>query len=72
MTTYRAYQLDRRNRIKSGTWIYASSAAEAHDMAAELCEEGVDSIELWQAQTKVDEIDCPPVETPVCRLRSSR
>jgi hypothetical protein len=60
MTTYRAYQLDRRHRIKSGQWIVADSEGDARSQAAELCEEGVTSIELWQAQTKLDELDCPP------------
>ncbi len=60
MTTYRAYQLDQRHRIKSGQWIIAKDDDEARAQASELCEEGVESIELWQAQTKVDELDCPP------------
>ena len=62
MTTYRAYQLDRRHRIKAGRWIIAEDDAEARSQAAELCEDGVEAIELWQAETKLDELDCPPVE----------
>ena len=60
VTTYRAYQLDSCHRIKSGQWIIAADEGDARTQAAELCEEGVDSIELWQAQTKIDELDCPP------------
>ena len=60
MTTYRAYQLDQRHRIKVGQWITAADDAEARAQAAELCEDGVEAIELWQAETKVDELDCPP------------
>jgi hypothetical protein len=60
MTAYRAYRLDDRHRIKSGEWLDAETDAEAKEQAAELCQDGVASIELWQAQTKIDEIDCPP------------
>ena len=60
MTTCRAYQLDRRHRIKTGQWITAAADDDARSQAAELCEDGVESIELWQAQTKVDDLDCPP------------
>lgn len=60
MTTYRAYQLDQRNRIKAGCWIEARNDDDAREQAAELCEDGVEAIELWQATTKVDEMDCPP------------
>lgn len=60
MTTYRAYQLDHRHRIKSGQWIVADNEEDARSQAAGLCEDGVESIELWQAATKVDELDCPP------------
>ncbi len=59
MTAYRAYRLDDRHRIKSGEWLEAANNADAKEQAAELCEDGVTSIELWQAQTKIDEIDCP-------------
>lgn len=60
MTAYRAYRLDERHRIKSGEWLDATNDADAKVQAADLCEDGVTSIELWQAQTKIDEIDCPP------------
>ena len=60
MTAYRAYRLDDRHRITSGEWLEARSDAEAKAQAAELCEDGVTAIELWQAQNKIDEIDCPP------------
>ncbi len=62
MTAYRAYRLDSRHRIKSGDWIDAPNDDAAKAKAAELCEEGVTSIELWQAQQKIDEIDCPPAD----------
>ena len=62
MTAYRAYRLDERRRIKSGDWIDAMNDADAKAQAAELCEDGVTSIELWQAQRKIDEIECPPDE----------
>lgn len=72
MTTYRAYQLDNRHRILTGTWIQAKDDQDAHDQAAELCDDGVEAIELWQAETKVGEIDCPPDEAPPRRAKSSR
>lgn len=62
MTAYRAYRLDERRRIKSGDWIDAMNDADAKAQAAELCEDGVTSIELWQAQHKIDEMDCPSDE----------
>lgn len=62
MTTYRAYQVDARHKIKAGQWIVAKDDEEARAQAAELCDDGVKVIELWQAQTKVDEIDCTPDE----------
>lgn len=49
MTTYRAYRLDDRHRIKSGEWLEAKTDAEVKVQAAELCRDGVASIELWQA-----------------------
>ncbi len=60
MTAYRAYRLDSRHRIKSGDWIDAKNDTDAKAQAAELCDDGVTSIELWKAQQKIDEIDCPP------------
>jgi hypothetical protein len=68
MMTYRAYQLDQRHKIRAGEWILAEDDAAAREQAAELCDEGVDSIELWRAQTKVDELDCPPGD-PVKKSR---
>jgi len=67
MKTYRAYQLNDRNRILTGTWIQADDDKAARDQAADLCEDGVESVELWRAQTKVEEIDCPPEEDPTRR-----
>jgi len=60
MTAYRAYRLDSRHRIKSGDWLDATNDADAKAQAAELCDDSVTSIELWQAQRKVEEIECPP------------
>ena len=42
----------------NGQWLEASNHAEAKDRAEELCEDGVPTIELWQAARLVDEIDC--------------
>jgi hypothetical protein len=58
MTTYRAYRVDRRNRIVNGQWLEAPNDAQAKEQAEELCEEGAPAIELWQATRLVDEIDC--------------
>ena len=60
MTTYRAYRVDRRHRIVNGQWLEAPDDAAAIDQAETLCEEGVPTIELWQASRLVDEIDCEP------------
>jgi hypothetical protein len=58
MTTYRAYRVDRRNRIVKGQWLDAADDAEAKDQAQELCDQGAPTVELWQAARLVDEIDC--------------
>jgi hypothetical protein len=58
MTTYRAYRLDKRRHILDGQWLEAPTDAVAVDQAEELCEEGVPTVELWQATRLVDEIDC--------------
>ncbi len=58
MTTYRAYRIDDRHHIINGRWLEASNDAEAMDQAEALCEDGVPTIELWQAARLVDEIDC--------------
>jgi hypothetical protein len=58
MTTYRAYRLDDRRHILGGQWLDAPNDAAAIDQAEELCEDGVPTIELWQATRLVDEIDC--------------
>ena len=42
----------------NGQWLEASNDAEAKDRAEEFCEDGVPTIELWQAARLVDEIDC--------------
>ena len=58
MTTYRAYRVDRRNRIVDGQWLDAPNDAAAKDQAEELCDDGAPTVELWQAARLVDEIDC--------------
>jgi hypothetical protein len=58
MATYRAYRVDRRRHIQSAAWLDAPSDAAAKAQAAELCDEGAPTIELWQATRLVDEIDC--------------
>ena len=58
MTTYRAYQVDKRRHILSGQWLEAPDDAAAIEQAEELCEDGAPTIELWQAQRLVEEIDC--------------
>ncbi len=58
MPTYRAYHVDSGRRILDGQWLDAPDDAAAIDQAEELCEEGVPTIELWQAARLVDEIDC--------------
>jgi hypothetical protein len=58
MTTYRAYRVDRRNRIVDGQWLDAPDDAQAKEQAEELCDDGAPAVELWQAARLVDEIDC--------------
>jgi hypothetical protein len=58
MTTYRAYHLNDRRRIVSGTWLEAPDDAAAVEQAGELCEDGAPTIEVWQSARLVDEIDC--------------
>ena len=58
MTTYRAYHLDSRRRIKSAQWLDAPDDAAAAAQAEELCEEGAPTIELWQSTRLIEEIDC--------------
>jgi len=60
MPSYRAYRLDKRHRIVSGEWLNAANDTEAHEKAAELCEDGGGpAVELWEAARFVEEIDCP-------------
>lgn len=59
MPTYRAYQVDERRRILSATWVEAASDEQARaKAAADLCEEDIPAVELWQATRLVDEISC--------------
>jgi hypothetical protein len=51
--------VDRQRRILSAAWVEAANDEEAKLQAAEdLCEEGVPTVELWQATRLVDEIAC--------------
>ena len=58
MPTYRAYRIDRYRHIRNAEWIEAPNDDVATAKAEDLCEEGVPTIELWQATRLVDEIDC--------------
>jgi hypothetical protein len=59
MTTYRAYRVDQQRRIMSATWVEAANDEQAKaQAAAELCDDGVPAVELWQATRLVDEISC--------------
>jgi hypothetical protein len=58
MTTYRAYRVDRRRHIQSAAWLDAPTDAAAKAKAAELCNEDVPVVELWQASRLVEEIEC--------------
>ena len=62
MHTYRAYRLDRKRHFKTGCWIEANSDREARRKAAELCEAGSSTIEIWRDSLRIDEIDCEPHE----------
>jgi hypothetical protein len=66
MTTYRAYRLDDHRHILNGQWLEAPNDAAAVDQAEELCEDGVPTIELWQAKRLVDEIDCAEDDACPC------
>jgi hypothetical protein len=58
MAAYRACRVDRRRHIQSAAWLDAPDDAAAMAQAAELCDEGAPTVELWQATRLVDEIDC--------------
>ena len=60
MHTYRAYRLDKKRRFKTGCWIEANSDREARQKAADLCESGASTIEIWRDSLRIDEIDCSP------------
>jgi hypothetical protein len=66
MAAYRAYRLDDRRRILNGQWLDAPDDAAAVDQAEELCEDGVPTVELWQATRLVDEIECADDEDCPC------
>ena len=58
MTTYRAYRVDHRHHIRSAEWLEAPNDEAAVEQAEDLCEQGLPTIEVWQAARLVDEIDC--------------
>ena len=60
MSTYRAYRIDDRRRIRSAAWVEARDDDQAKDKAAELCDGETPVIELWQSTRLVDEIECEP------------
>ena len=63
MTSYRGYAIRSDGRIKRGAYLAASSAAEAHHAAIELCDETVDHIEVWADAAKIDEVECHEEES---------
>ncbi len=60
MTAYRAYRLDKHNKIRSAAWVEAPNDAEAKEQASDLCDDTTPTIELWEATRLVDAIDCEP------------
>ena len=64
MPSYRAYRVDRRRHIVNAEWIEAPNDAAATEKAEDLCEEGLPTIELWQAARLVEEIDCEDDDPP--------
>ncbi len=58
MHTYKAYRMDKKRRFRTGCWIDASTDKEARRKAADLCEEGAATIEVWRDSQRIDEIDC--------------
>ena len=57
MQSYRVYWLDREGRIRRGDWLEAEDD-DAHNKASYLCDDRTDSIQVWQAARRVDEIEC--------------
>jgi hypothetical protein len=60
MHIYRAYRLNKKRRITTGCWIEAHSDLEARRKAADLCEAGSATVEIWRGSDRIDEIDCSP------------
>ena len=58
MQTYRAYLLDKNNKIVWGDWIEAASEEEAMVKAHALCKEGTPMVELWKGARQVAELPC--------------
>jgi hypothetical protein len=58
MKWYRAYWLDGRRRITRGDWLEALDDEDAARKARELCNEETHTVEVWQQDRPVEEIDC--------------
>lgn len=58
MPTFRAYLLNPAGRIVWGDWIEADSQEEAERRAAELCDVGTPTVELWKGSELVAELPC--------------
>jgi hypothetical protein len=59
MTSYRGYAIRGDGRIKRGAYLPATTPLEAHHAAVEeLCEDGVDRVEVWADAKKIDEVEC--------------
>jgi hypothetical protein len=59
MSTYRAYRIDERRRIRSAEWLEAPDDAAAKEKASDMCDDDSAGVELWQSKRLVDEIECP-------------
>ncbi len=58
MKSYRVYWMDTRHRIQRGAWIEAESDADAKEKASHLCDDYSASMEVWQGERRVDEVEC--------------
>jgi hypothetical protein len=58
MAHYRAYRVDSQRHIRSAEWLEAPNDEAAVEQAEKLCEQGLPTIEVWQAARLVDELDC--------------
>jgi hypothetical protein len=58
MQDYRAYVIDRENRIVRGEWLRAADDAEARQAAQDLCDPDHPSVEVWQGARYIDRLPC--------------